>query len=470
MITLHDFQAASVEWAERTLTELRDAGRRPSVVIQAPTGSGKTIIGDALKPDLWIAPGDDLVRQTRDRCSAEVYTTQLLARWIKDGKSLPRARRAVLDEGRWTVAEKWGEIPRRLLAQGTELVILDATPCTATGRGLGSVADALYQAISVRQCIDRGFLVPFHLFGPSSELDAMAAPRSRTPVDACLAPVLWTLAYEQAGWIRRGARALWFCETQAHGEGVAQAFRQAGRGAELICDKTPRDRRIELLGSQGSPGLLARGELQVLTCPELLRQGIDIPEVEVVGFARRVGSFPLRQQGLGRGLRLAPWIGKERLVAFDLYGTANRPEMGLPDREVVWSLEGDACRPALQALPPCRCCKACLAWWPGDGACPACGAVAPPRPLPRAKAADLIQFRARESPEEKAEALMRYVEDAYRGAVRRGLAGKELSVSCRAAAYKFRSVYGGEAPFGEVARLVREIERRGKQTSIPGVQ
>ena len=144
--------------------------------------------------------------------------------------------------------------------------------------------------------------------------------------------------------------------------------------------------------------------------------------------------------------------------------------MGLPDREVVWSLEGDACRPALAALPPCRCCKGCLAWWPGDGACPACGAVAPPRPLPRAKAADLIQFRSQVPPEAKAEALIRYVEDVYRGAIRRGLAGKELSVSCRAAAYKFRSVYGGEAPFAEVARLVREIERRGRQTSIPGVQ
>jgi len=467
VIKLHDFQAASVEWAERTLPQLN----RRSVVIQAPTGAGKTIIGDALKPDLWIAPGDDLVRQTRERCSAEVYTTQLLARWIKDGKPLPRARRAVLDEGRWTVAEKWGEIPRRLLAQGTELVILDATPCTATGRGLGSVADALHQSISVKQCIDRGFLVPFHLFGPSSELDAMAAPRSRTPVDACLAPVLWTLAYEQAGWIRPGARALWFCETQAHGEGVAAAFRQAGRGAELICDKTPRERRIELLGSQGSPGALARGELQVLTCPELLRQGIDIPEVEVVGFARRVGSFPLRQQGLGRGLRLAPWIGKQRLVAFDLYGTANRPEMGLPDRDVVWSLEGDACRPALSALPPCRCCKACLAWWPGDGACPACGAVAPPRPLPRTKATDLGEMFAARTNAEKADDLARWTEEAYRSAVRRGLRGKDFQKACWSAAHKWQSLYKSERPpFAEVARLVRAIERRGKQTSIPGVQ
>ena len=53
MVELYDFQAASVEWAERTLPQLT----RRSVVIQAPTGSGKTIIGDALKPDLWIASG-----------------------------------------------------------------------------------------------------------------------------------------------------------------------------------------------------------------------------------------------------------------------------------------------------------------------------------------------------------------------------------------------------------------------------
>ena len=80
---------------------------------------------------------------------------------------------------------------------------------------------------------------------------------------------------------------------------------------------------------------------------------------------------------------------------------------------------------AIEGLPPCRQCSACLAWWPGDGGCcpaPDCGAplLAAPRAPVRVKATELVEVFAAQSGDERAAALVRYTEAAYRSAVARG--------------------------------------------------
>jgi hypothetical protein len=86
------------------------------------------------------------------------------------------------------------------------------------------------------------------------------------------------------------------------------------------------------------------------------------------------------------------------------------------------------------------------------------------------KATELVEVFASHGGDERAAALERYTEAAYRSAVGRGLEGPARAKACQSAAFKWAALYHERPPFAEVARLVREIERRGKQTSIPGVQ
>ena len=71
----------------------------------------------------------------------------------------------------------------------------------------------------------------------------------------------------------------------------------------------------------------ARGELRVLCACDLLNEGWDCPDVEVLLMARPTLSKVIYLQQLGRGTRKAP--GKECLIVFDFVDNATRYNQSL---------------------------------------------------------------------------------------------------------------------------------------------
>ncbi len=357
MVILRPHQSRAVEWTRDTWAALRNQGRRTSVVVQLPTGGGKTAILDAIEPDLVIAPGVDLVAQLAARIhGANVVTIQALAARLKRGQEPPQAKRVAVDEARLALAPQWMPVVQHYIATGAEVVLTDATPASADGRGLGCVAEELYQAASMKELIDAGYLVPFKVLAPDERVDALAE-------------------HPYTAWANctPGESAIIFTETKAHATEVERTFLRAGVFAATITDDTPpRERRLMIES-------LSSGLLKVAICAQILRQGIDVPRVSSIILGRAIGSYPLWMQAIGRGGRPHSESGKRHCTVLDLRGAVH--VHGLPEEGRTWGLDGSA-RYIGEALPPCVSCKQCGAWGRGGG-CLICGAeLPPPKPAP----------------------------------------------------------------------------------------
>ena len=474
MTTLRPYQADGCSWIEASWDRLPSIGKRAAVVYQLPTGGGKTPMQAALVERAhargWtaaiMAPGVDLCRQLRARVGCEVHLTTTLAARFKAGRELPSADVWLVDEARCITSAGVSPVVLALQAGGARFAFFDATPETASGMGLGAWADDLRQGPSVKELVAAGYLVPSRVF--SAEQGKGLA---RSPVEVWFD--LWWFgevlkpgtrkAFSSAP-LGRKRRALVFAKDKAHARSIVDEFAAKGVPAAFIGDETPGAERERLLGwtdAHGTfhAGALARGEVFALVCASLLRQGIDIPEIELVVSARAFDSEPLARQAWGRGMRTWPEGGKADCVMVDLVGGIV-DRVGLPDDPRVWSLEGEACRPAGEVLPACVQCRACLSWGRG-GVCRAlvprgglwveCGFALPPPPPPRVLARDLVEVFAREPADAKAEYLARMAGIAVERGYKPGWVG-----------VKYQTKYGAWPPRGAADRAI-EAARQGAE-------
>lgn len=123
-------------------------------------------------------------------------------------------------------------------------------------------------------------------------------------------------------------RAIIFCGSVQH--------------AEMMCHKINARRfcRAEAIYSAGRSGkrmaMYERnrimsdfqiGKIQALCCVDILNEGIDVPDVNIVVFQRVTHSRRIFIQQLGRGLRLAP--DKDKVIVLDFVSDVRRFAAGL---------------------------------------------------------------------------------------------------------------------------------------------
>ena len=116
----------------------------------------------------------------------------------------------------------------------------------------------------------------------------------------------------------RAPRGIVFCQTIEHAEALTELLRRSStwRGVEAIHNGlTKRERQQALLRFRS-------GKTQLLTSVDLLNEGIDVPDVNIIVFARVTHSRRIFIQQLGRGLRLR--AGKERVVVLDCVSDLRR--------------------------------------------------------------------------------------------------------------------------------------------------
>jgi superfamily II DNA or RNA helicase len=114
----------------------------------------------------------------------------------------------------------------------------------------------------------------------------------------------------------RGRKGVTFCVNVRHGETLAELYRQQGVPARSVSGGMPARERDEALAA------FARGEVLMLCACDLLNEGWDCPDIEVLLMARPTLSKIIYMQQLGRGTRKAP--GKESLLVFDFVDNAGR--------------------------------------------------------------------------------------------------------------------------------------------------
>ena len=114
-------------------------------------------------------------------------------------------------------------------------------------------------------------------------------------------------------------RTVVFCASVKHAEQIAELFRAAGVAAIAVSGSMKTSERNEQLAK------FASGEIQVLCACDLLNEGWDCPQTEVLFMARPTMSKVLYTQQLGRGMRTAE--GKDHLMVFDFVDNASQYNM-----------------------------------------------------------------------------------------------------------------------------------------------
>ena len=114
-------------------------------------------------------------------------------------------------------------------------------------------------------------------------------------------------------------RTVIFCASVKHAEEIASKIRERGVPAQAVSGGMKQSDRGTILAK------FKRGDIKALCACDLLNEGWDCPETEVLFMARPTMSKVLYTQQLGRGMRLSE--GKEFLMVFDFVDNASQYNM-----------------------------------------------------------------------------------------------------------------------------------------------
>jgi superfamily II DNA or RNA helicase len=140
-------------------------------------------------------------------------------------------------------------------------------------------------------------------------------------------------------------RAIVFCRTIEHAERLADLLRRTSLWPEALAihaNLPKRERQNRLLAFRS-------GDVPLLTSVDILNEGVDVPDVNILCFARVTHSRRIFVQQLGRGLRLRE--GKERVVVLDFVSDLRRIAAAL---NLKRSLEGNGEMETLAKVAPSR--------------------------------------------------------------------------------------------------------------------
>lgn len=115
-------------------------------------------------------------------------------------------------------------------------------------------------------------------------------------------------------------RAIVFCQTIEHAERMAELLRRTPEWHNVQAihtgpGMTMRERQLRLLDFRA-------GRIPILTAVDILNEGVDVPDINIICFARVTHSRRIFVQQLGRGLRLRE--GKHKVIALDFVSDLRR--------------------------------------------------------------------------------------------------------------------------------------------------
>jgi superfamily II DNA or RNA helicase len=322
------------------------AGER-RIVLQLPTGGGKTRIAAELISGmvedgvrvLFVVPRLSLIEQsvkafhgegladvgviqgkhfrTNSAARVQVASVQTLGR-----RELPEGVGLVLiDEchlqykmlQKLMRAPEWSDVP---------FVGLSATPWS---RGLGKHFSTLLRAVSTRDLIEQGHLVPLKIFcPPGPDLSAVRTTAGDFN-EADLARAVDRV--ELVGnvvetWLAKGEnrQTLLFAVDCAHAQHLQERFVEAGVSAAYV------DASVEQFDREDIFEQFRRGDVRLICSVATLDTGIDLPIASCLIDARPTKSAMKFVQTIGRGLRTAP----EKINCILLDHASNARRLGVP--------------------------------------------------------------------------------------------------------------------------------------------
>jgi superfamily II DNA or RNA helicase len=210
-----------------------------------------------------------------------------------------------------------------------------ATPCRLDGRGLSKEYDDIVVVASPSDLIALGHIVEPRVFTVPKEILPDLANVKRISGDFEHAELSKRVRRRAIvggivdNWQRLadGRSTVAFSVTREHSKQIVRSFRDAKiEAVHIDGENAPAERRAILAAYE-------RGDIQILSCCELLSTGWNSPRTKCVIQARPTLSLPLHLQQTGRSMR--PW-GNVGALILDHAGNAMRRGLGLPTEERDW--------------------------------------------------------------------------------------------------------------------------------------
>lgn len=277
-------------------------------------------------------------------------------------------------------SKTWGGVLTPLMNAGARGLGPTATPCRADGQGLSretdGYADVIVEGPTMRWLIDNGYLSQYKIYCPPTDLHLENVETSKTTGDYKEKELKAEIGRSHIVGdivshylkICPGKRGITFTVGVDTAEEVAEEYRKRGVPAIALSGRNADEERVQAIRD------LKSGKILQIVNDSLIGEGVDIPAVEVVSFARPTQSYALYAQMFGRALR--PFQGKSHAIIID--AVSNVLRHGLPDAPREWSLDRRERRTGKSEVSTVRVCVACAAVYERFlDACPDCGEPVP---------------------------------------------------------------------------------------------
>lgn len=332
-------------------------------LLSAATGAGKTEIFSFLIKDKLKAGENALVLAHRDRLTLQaasriegivgenavglvngsskhwwmpcVSATVQTAAQARQLNRAPKFKTIIIDEAHRAGAKSYAKVVDELLEPGGLLLGVTATPNRTDKKTLiPSVFEELVFEIGMQQLIDEGHLCPvigkeirmpidFSAMKTAMSTDGIKDYKSED-INAAFEAANW-LERLTAGWkeVAADRRTIVFVPPgivdgrscgMAHS--LAAYMSQRGINAAAVDGATAQGEQDRVINS------FTKGDIQVLVNVNIFTEGLDIPPIDCVLFARPTQSSIIYSQSIGRGTRKCE--GKENCLVIDVTGITNQ--------------------------------------------------------------------------------------------------------------------------------------------------
>ena len=202
---------------------------------------------------------------------------------------------------------------------------LSATPERSDGEDMLELFQNIAHKMDLETAVKRGILAPVRCIRVKTDIDLSEVRingikyNSQDLESKLFIPERNQLIVDTYVTYVSGRKTVIFCASVKHAEEIAAKIRESGVSAKAVSGGMKMSERNEILAK------FKRGEIKALCACDLLNEGWDCPETEVLFMARPTMSKVLYTQQLGRGMRLSE--GKEFLMVFDFVDNASQYNM-----------------------------------------------------------------------------------------------------------------------------------------------
>lgn len=229
----------------------------------------------------------------------------------------------IIDEAHHASAETYQKVLAYFRPKFT--LGLTATPERADDKNILDIFKNTAHKLDIQTAVEIGELVPIRCVRIHTNIDLTKVRFNSVQYNVreletkIFVPERNNLIVETFMTYVKDKRTVIFCASVKHAEQIAEMINSNGINACAVSGAMKSSERKEYLAK------FQKGEIKALCACDLLNEGWDCPETEVLFMARPTMSKVLYTQQLGRGMRLSE--GKESLIVFDFVDNASAYNM-----------------------------------------------------------------------------------------------------------------------------------------------